>query len=56
MAGIPTSHADLVGAPHFPHLATANADGTLQSTPIWVARDGDDVLFTTNGRAIRGWR
>lgn len=48
MAVIPDSHADLVGAPHFAHLATINADGSPQSTPIWVQRDGDDVLFTTD--------
>jgi PPOX class probable F420-dependent enzyme len=28
-------------------LATINPDGGPQSSVIWVARDGDDVLFST---------
>lgn len=57
MAKIPDSHADLIGAPHFAHLATVNADGSPQTSVIWVQRDGDDVLFTTNGnRKMRNMR
>ncbi len=29
-------------------IATVAADGTPRVTPIWVALDGDDVLFTTH--------
>jgi PPOX class probable F420-dependent enzyme len=28
-------------------LATVNADGSPQTSVIWVGRDGDDVLFST---------
>ena len=28
-------------------LATLNADGSPQTSVIWVGRDGDDVLFST---------
>ncbi len=57
MATSPDSHADLIGAPHFAHLATVNADGSPQTSVIWVQRDGDDVLFTTNGnRKMRNMR
>ena len=48
MATIPADFRDLVGAPHFAHLATINTDGSPQSSPIWVKRDGDDVLFATD--------
>jgi PPOX class probable F420-dependent enzyme len=48
MPGIPEAFSDLVGAPHFAHLVTLNPDGGPQSSPVWVARDGDDVLFSTD--------
>ena len=44
---IPDSHADLLGAPHFGHLATLNADGSPTTSPVWITRDGDDVLLTS---------
>ena len=47
MATIPESHADLIGAPHLAHLATINADGSPQTSPIWLKRDGDVVVFST---------
>jgi PPOX class probable F420-dependent enzyme len=28
-------------------LSTLNADGSPQSSPLWVTRDGDDVLMST---------
>jgi PPOX class probable F420-dependent enzyme len=49
VTAIPPEYHDLVGAPHFGHLATINADGSPQSSPIWIARDGDTVLFVTDG-------
>ncbi len=54
MATIPESHADLIGAPHFAHLATVNADGSPQTSVIWVQRDGDDILFTTDATYRKG--
>ena len=32
---------------HFAVLATINPDGGPQTSAMWVARDGDDVLFST---------
>ena len=32
----------------FAVLATLNADGTPQTSVIWVARDGDVLVFTTH--------
>jgi PPOX class probable F420-dependent enzyme len=48
MTAIPTEYHDLIGAPHFAHLVTVNKDGGPQSSPIWIVRDGDDVLFATD--------
>lgn len=41
---IPDDFADLVGPPVVPTLATLNADGTVQASPVWATRDGDTVL------------
>jgi PPOX class probable F420-dependent enzyme len=38
---------DLIARPVLASLATLNADGSPQITPLWVDRDGDDVLFNT---------
>jgi PPOX class probable F420-dependent enzyme len=32
---------------NFATLATLNGDGGPQTSPIWVSRDGDTVLFST---------
>ena len=48
MTAIPAEAHDLIGAPHFAHLVTVNKDGSPQSSPVWIARDGDDVLFWTS--------
>ena len=46
---IPASHADLLQMtkPAFAQLATVNADGTPQVTPVWVDYDGTHVLVNT---------
>ena len=47
MATIPASHADLLTKPAFAHLATVNADGSPQVTPVWVDFDGTNVIVNT---------
>src|SRR5215213_472536 len=48
MATIPSSHADLLGQkPAFAQLATLNADGSPQVTPVWVDFDGTNILVNT---------
>src|SRR5882762_1697111 len=47
MATIPASHADLLKKPAFANLATLNADGSPQVTPVWVDFDGKNVLINT---------
>ena len=37
----------LLDGRHFAVLATINPDGGPQASAMWVARDGDDVLFST---------
>src|SRR3977135_1172477 len=47
MATIPETHADLLTKPAFANLATLNADGSPQVTPMWVDFDGTHILVNT---------
>jgi len=48
MAGvIPEDYKDLFEKKAFANLATVNADGTPQVTPVWVDYDGDYVLINS---------
>jgi PPOX class probable F420-dependent enzyme len=42
----------LVDGRNFAVVATTNADGSPQSSVVWITRDGDDLLFAT----VRGRR
>jgi PPOX class probable F420-dependent enzyme len=46
-SAIPESHLDLFKKKAFAHLATLMADGTPQTTPVWVDYDGEHVLINT---------
>jgi PPOX class probable F420-dependent enzyme len=37
----------LLDGPNYAVLATVNADGSPQTSAMWVGRDGSDVLFST---------
>lgn len=39
--------ADFVDAPNFATLATLFGSGAPHTSVIWVARDGEDVIFST---------
>jgi PPOX class probable F420-dependent enzyme len=47
MAGIPDSFKDLLHKKAFANVATVNADGTPQVTPVWFDYDGTHVRFNT---------
>ena len=42
----------LVG-PNFAHLATLMPDGSPQSVPVWVGREGDRILICTGERSLK---
>jgi PPOX class probable F420-dependent enzyme len=44
---IPEKYKDLFEKKAFANLATLNADGTPQVTPVWVDFDGDYVLVNS---------
>ncbi|UGY92134.1 PPOX class F420-dependent oxidoreductase [Streptomyces gobiensis] len=37
----------LLDSPVFVTVATIQPDGSPQASPVWVKRDGDDLLFST---------
>jgi PPOX class probable F420-dependent enzyme len=43
----------LLDGANFGHLSTLMADGSPKVEPVWVAREGDCVLVTTDGRSIK---
>jgi PPOX class probable F420-dependent enzyme len=47
MASIPDSHTDLLQKKAFGHLATVNADGSPQVTPVWLDSDGTNLILNT---------
>jgi len=44
----------LLDAPNFGHLATLQPDGAPKVEPVWVGREGDRVLVTTDRRSLKG--
>lgn len=49
---IPEAAHHLLDDPNFAHVVTLMHDGMPQTTPVWIARDGDVALFNTaKGRA-----
>ncbi|MFF1919367.1 PPOX class F420-dependent oxidoreductase [Streptomyces sp. NPDC058221] len=50
-AALPAGLKALLDTPVFVTVATVQPDGSPQLSPVWVKRDGDDVLIsTTAGR------
>ncbi len=51
MRGVAISFSDatrkLLDGKNYAVLATVNADGSPQTSAMWVGRDGDDLLFST---------
>ena len=45
--GIPANFLDLFQKPAFANLATLNADGSPQVTPVWIDYDGSNILVNT---------
>ena len=44
---LPQQGKDLLDAPSYVTVATINPDGSPQTTILWAARDGDDILLST---------
>ena len=44
----------LVDRPNFAHLATLMPDGSPQSVPVWVGREGDRLVICTGDTSLKG--
>ena len=44
----------LIDRPNFAHLATLMPDGSPHSAPVWIAREGDRILVTTEASSLKG--
>ena len=44
----------LIDRPNFAHLATLMPDGSPQSTPVWVGREGDKLVICTSDGSLKG--
>jgi PPOX class probable F420-dependent enzyme len=47
LATVPDTYRDLLDAKGFAHLATIEADGCPQTTPMWYLWDDEHLLFST---------
>jgi PPOX class probable F420-dependent enzyme len=47
MKQIPTSHCDILEKRAFAHVATIDADGEPQVTPVWIDYDGQHLLVNS---------
>lgn len=43
----------LVDSPNFAHLATLMPDGSPQTAPVWVGREGDRILICTGEGSLK---
>jgi len=43
----------LIDRPNFAHLATLMSDGSPQSVPVWVGREGDRILIGTGEGSVK---
>jgi PPOX class probable F420-dependent enzyme len=47
MVKIPESHLDILHKKSFAHVATVNAKGRPQVTPVWIDYDGEYILVNS---------
>ncbi|MGH7385744.1 MAG: PPOX class F420-dependent oxidoreductase [Candidatus Rokuibacteriota bacterium] len=50
---LPPEIKQLLDRPNFAHLATLMPDGSPQSVPVWVGRDGDRILICTGEGSLK---
>ena len=44
----------LIDRPNFAHLATLLPDGSPQSTPVWIGREGEHLVICTSDGSLKG--
>jgi PPOX class probable F420-dependent enzyme len=43
----------LIDRPNFAHLATLMPDGSPQSVPVWIGREGDRIVICTGSTSLK---
>ena len=43
----------LIDRPNFAHLATLMPDGSPQSVPVWVGREGENLVICTGEKSLK---
>ena len=43
----------LIDRPNFAHLATLVADGSPQSVPVWIGREGEHLIICTSEGSLK---
>lgn len=51
---IPAEVKAMLDGANFAHLATLMPDGSPQSAPVWVGRDGDRIIICTDEGSLKG--
>ncbi len=54
MSALTAEVKNLIDRPNFAHLATLMPDGSPQSVPVWVGRDGDRLVICTGENSLKG--
>jgi PPOX class probable F420-dependent enzyme len=49
-----TEVKQLIDRPNFAHLATLMPNGSPQSVPVWIGRDGDHIVICTGETSLKG--
>jgi PPOX class probable F420-dependent enzyme len=44
----------LIDRPNFAHLATLMPDGSPQSVPVWIGREGERIVICTGENSLKG--
>jgi PPOX class probable F420-dependent enzyme len=44
----------LIDRPNFAHLATLMPDGSPQSVPVWIDREGEHLVICTGEKSLKG--
>src|SRR5882762_3073197 len=50
---IPVEVKAMVDRPNFAHLATLMPDGSPQSVPVWIGREGDHLVICTGESSLK---
>jgi PPOX class probable F420-dependent enzyme len=51
---IPEAIRDLVDRRNFAHLATIMSDGSPHSAPVWIGREGNQLIICTDENSLKG--